>query len=105
MIVTFGKEYLQELYIRGKASDKSRRFQPEVIKRYRKCIDILRFVPRRESLYNYNSLHFETLIGDKAGLYSIRVNLQYRIEFSLEDKDGDSSVTICNIEELSNHYK
>ena len=34
MIVTFDKEYLKELYITGKCSDKKHRFQPDVIKRY-----------------------------------------------------------------------
>ncbi len=44
------------------------------------------------------------LTGDKAGISSIRVNNQYRIEFTV-NKAKDTVVTICNIIELSNHYK
>ena len=38
MIVTFDKEYLQELYEKGKTTDKKFRFQPEVIDGYVKGI-------------------------------------------------------------------
>ena len=38
MLVTFDKEYLKELYVSGKCSDKKHRFQPDVIKRYARCI-------------------------------------------------------------------
>ena len=38
-------------------------------------------------------------------LFSIRVDMQYRLEFSLEEVGGESLVTICQLEELSNHYK
>lgn len=31
MLVTFDKEYLKELYVSGKCSDKKHRFQPDVI--------------------------------------------------------------------------
>jgi toxin HigB-1 len=33
------------------------------------------------ALSQYNSLNYEKLKGDKAGLSSVRVNDQYRIEF------------------------
>ena len=36
---------------------------------------------------------------------SVRVNDQYRIEFEEEIEDGMTIATICNIKELSNHYK
>ena len=35
MLVTFDKEYLKELYVSGKCSDKKHRFQPDAIKRYK----------------------------------------------------------------------
>ena len=61
MIVTFEKEYLQNLY--------------------------------------------EKLHGDKEGLSSVRVNNQYRIEFEETKQNGEDISTICNITELSSHYK
>jgi len=53
----------------------------------------------------YNSLNYERLEGDKAGLSSVRVNDQYRIEFEEYVRDGETVATICNITDLSNHYK
>lgn len=105
MIVTFDKEYLKELYERGRSSDKKHRFQPEIIKRYKRCIDYLIAATSKESLYPIHSLRFEALRGDKNGLFSIRINDKYRIEFSLTElNDEESILTICNIIELSNHY-
>lgn len=40
MVVTFDKDYLRELYETGKG-DKKHRFQPEIIKRYKKVLIIL----------------------------------------------------------------
>lgn len=53
----------------------------------------------------YGSLHYEKLQGDKAGTSSVRVNDQYRIEFTEEVEEGQTVATICNITELSNHYQ
>ena len=104
MIVTFDKTYLKELYETGKTSDKKYRFQPDIVSRYRKRIHVLRDAPYPETLYQLNSLHYEALSGDKAGIFSIRVNDKYRIEFTISDIGNDKSLTICNITELSNHY-
>ncbi|EEC96427.1 hypothetical protein PRABACTJOHN_02169 [Parabacteroides johnsonii DSM 18315] len=49
-------------------------------------------------------MRYEVLEGDKAGISSIRVNDQYRVEFAVVEK-GEPRITICNILELSNHYK
>lgn len=103
--IRFEKEYLSELYYNGKCKDKKHRFQPSIVSRYIRCISYLDAVERPEELYQYRSLNFEALRGDKDGMYSIRVNDQYRIEFTLEHENGDLTITICNIVELSNHYK
>lgn len=105
MIVTFAKEYLQELYCTGKSRDKKHRFQPDIVRRYVERINVLKNKNSIEALYNMHSLHYEVLKGDKAGISSIRVNEQYRIEFTVMESGEDPIVTICNILELSNHYK
>lgn len=104
MIVSFDKEYLQTLYLEGRSTEKKHRFQSDIIKRYKRCVDYLKAAPNREALYLFNSLNFEALSGDKAGLFSIRVNKKYRIEFTLEDIQDEPIITLCNIVELSNHY-
>ena len=45
------------------------------------------------------------LKGKKAGISSIRVNDQYRIEFTVKQIGSETIVNVCNILELSNHYK
>ena len=70
MLVTFDKEYLKELYVSGKCSDKKHRFQPDVIKRYKRCIDTLIASKNAESLYKHNSLNYEILVGDKCSFFN-----------------------------------
>ena len=104
VIVTFDQAYLKELYDQGKTSDKKHRFQPDIVKRYQQRIKTLEAAPRIETLYQIKSLNYEVLSGDKVGISSIRVNDKYRIEFTVSLLDNPV-VTICNILELSNHYK
>ena len=105
MEIKFDKEYLRELYDKGKTTDKKYRFQPQIVQKYRKTLDILESVTVIEDLFRYNSLRYESLHGDKEGLESIRVNNQYRIEFKTTKVVSETVVTVCNIIELSNHYK
>ena len=102
--VTFEQTYLKELYDEGKTSEKKHRFQPDIVKRYQQRIKTLVSAPRIETLYQIKSLNYEVLSGDKAGISSIRVNDKYRIEFTVNMTE-EPLVTICNILELSNHYK
>jgi len=105
MEIEFDKTYLQELYNFGKTKDKKYRFQPQIVSKFRKTVDILESVERVEDLYRYNSLQYEFLRGDMKGLESVRVNDQYRIEFKTSKVVSETIITICNIIELSNHYK
>ena len=105
MVVKFDKEYLQELYTNGRTSNKKYRFQPDIIARYVKVINIMKNMNNVHGLTQLNNLHYEHLVGDKKGYFSVRVNNQYRIEFIEETLEGQQIATICNITELSNHYK
>jgi len=105
MIVTFDKTYLQELYVNGKTKDKKHRFQPQIIAKYVKVINLMKQQDNVLGLLKYGSLHYEKLHGDKSGLSSVRINDQYRIEFKEYIEDGKHLATICTITELSNHYK
>jgi len=105
MIVTFEKTYLKELYTLGKAKDKKHRLQPQIISKYIKVVELMIQQENVLGLSKYGSLHYEKLHGDKEGLSSVRVNDQYRIEFTEEVENGKHIATICNITELSKHYK
>lgn len=104
MEIYFNEKYLRNLYTTGKA-DKKHRFQPQIVKKYIRIIDLMRMENNVLGLAKYNSLNYEKLTGDKRGLSSVRVNDQYRIEFEEQTENGNTVATICNIIELSNHYK
>lgn len=104
MVITFEKDYLRELYEKGKCSDKKYRFQPQIVRVFQRRIQTLLSATSPESLYQFNSLNFEALKGDKAGLFSIRINMKYRIEFSIIRESEEPLIIICIIVELSNHY-
>lgn len=104
MVVTFDQTYLKELFVHGRCSDKKHRYQPEIVKRYQRRIEQLQAATSPDTLRLFNSLNFEALKGDKAGLFSVRVNDKYRIEFSMDVNSDSPILTVCNIVELSNHY-
>lgn len=105
MIINFTKDYLRELYYDGKSSDKKHRFQPEIVRKYGSVIRLMQKSDNVQSLTRYGGLHYEHLLGDKSGMSSVRVNDQYRIEFTESMEHGKNIATICNITDLSNHYK
>ena len=105
MIVTFEEDYLRELYEDGQASDKKHRFQPQIIKKYTRVVDLMMEEANVMGLTEYGGLHYEHLHGDKEGLSSVKVNDQYRIEFR-EILEGDKTIAeMVSLTELSNHYK
>jgi len=105
VIVTFEKKYLLDLYEKGETSNKKHRFQPKIIRKYKVCITTLLSAENIEELFTISSFNYEVLQGNKKGISSIRVNRQYRIEFTVKNEGIEPVVTICNILELSNHYK
>lgn len=105
MIVRFEEKYLEELYTEGKCSNRKHRYQPELIKAYAKCVYRMEEALNIESLYKYNALRYEVLLGDKKGISSVQVNDKYRIEFNVTQTGEEPIITICTIIALSNHYK
>ena len=104
MEINFDKKYLRDLYVTGEA-DKKHRFQPQIIRKYIRIIDLMIEKADVTTLTQYKSLNYEKLKGDKEGLSYLRVNDQYSLELQQQVKDGEIIATICNITELSNHYK
>lgn len=105
MKIIFDKRYLEELYLKGRTSDKKHRFQPQIISKYRKTIDLIESLSVVQDFYRYHSLNYEMLTGDKAGIELVRVNNKYRIEFKTDNVVSEIVVTVCNILDLTNHYK
>ena len=103
MEIKFNETYLKELYTEAEC-EKKHRFQPQIIRKYIRVVDLMISEVNVLGLMKYNSLHYEKLVGDKQGLSSVRINNQYRIEFEEQTMDGETIATICNITDLSNHY-
>lgn len=103
MEIEYEKDYLRELYEDGKCKNKKYRFQPQVVSKYQKRVDTLMGATRIEDLFSLNSLNFESLEGNSN--CSIRVDLKYRLEFRTRISDGEPHVTICELTDLTNHYK
>lgn len=105
MFIEFDKDYLRELFEQGRTSDKKHRYQPEVIKGYQKAVASLKRAINVEMLYRLNSLNYEVLKGDKKGISSVRINRQYRLEFTVRDVVNEQIITVCQLLDISNHYK
>ena len=103
MLVTFASDYLEKLYHQQKVPGKPQ-YDQLVVDIYIRRIDQFIAADNSNELRSLKSLHFEALRGHKQGLYSVRVNKQYRIEFRL-NFDAVEHVEIVTIEDLSNHYR
>jgi proteic killer suppression protein len=64
MIVTFEQAYLRELYEEGKASDKKHRFQPQIVRKYTRTIDLMKKLSNVMGLAQFGGLqlsnHYKT---------------------------------------------
>ncbi len=103
MEVHFTNTNLEKLYTGLPVTGKLK-YSKEVIEKFRIKVDILKNAEHTIELRNIRSLNFEALRGDKKGLFSIRVDLKYRLEFSI-DKNKISLTEIIFIKDLSNHYR
>lgn len=106
MNVEFEKDYLAELYEKGKTDDKKHRFQPQIVNGYLKCVKALLNASSLEELYTFGALKYEKLKGDKKGLSSLRINDQYRLEFrEVPSQSNQMIIEICSLVDITNHYK
>ena len=107
MKVRFKNKELENYYtvpldnIKGK-----QKFSKDLLKQYKKKIQILLSIDFLNDLKQFRSLNFESLKGNREGEYSIRLNIQYRLIFEIEqDKNGDFIIDIILINEISKHYE
>lgn len=103
MIVEFRTDYLAELYetsldeIKGKHP-----FGREIIKQYKKKVQLLVGLTKIEQLRQFRGLNFEPLKGDREDEYSIRLNDQYRLIFEIK---SNHKIEVILINEISKHYE
>ena len=98
MEIEFEDDYLSDLY-EGKQVRGKPKFQKDIIKQFIKTINKLQSSTGIEDLMMFKSLNFEKLAN--TDLYSVRVNIQYRLEFKIIKDE----IILLSIVKLSNHYE
>lgn len=73
---------------------------PQVIKAYRKKMQLIRAALDERDFYMMKSLHFEKLKGERKHQYSMRINDQYRLIIELiKEKRGRNVIKVMSIED------
>lgn len=103
MKLRFSDLYYEDMY-EGRPLKGKPRFSEQIIRSCNKKIEILKQTARSPDLYKLKSLHFKELDGDKQGIYSIRLNDQYRLEFRLENEEV-TLIEIITVDRISKHYE
>ncbi|MGO1698947.1 type II toxin-antitoxin system RelE/ParE family toxin [Micrococcaceae sp. AOP34-BR2-30] len=74
-----------------------RRWGSDIIKAYRKKIQVLRSATDERDLYAMRSLRLEKLKGDRAGTSSIRLNDQFRLIIKFQTDDEGRMVIVIEM--------
>jgi plasmid maintenance system killer protein len=100
MIVTFKTGELRD-WATGNYSGRQP-FAEVVLKAYRKTIAKLEGADSTVELRQNKSLDFHPLKRDLAGKFAVRVNMQYRIVFSLHTDTNE--LEIIEVEQLTDYH-
>jgi len=93
MILNFGNQETEKLYITGKY----RKFPQTITRVALRKLDFLNAAKEINDLRVPPGNRLEKLKGDFEGMYSIRINQQYRIIFSFENSN------VSNVEIIDYH--
>ena len=66
----------------------------EVVKAFRRRLQLIRAAPDERDFYALKSLHFEKLKGKREGQYSMRLNAQWRLILRFAKRDGDTKLVV-----------
>lgn len=81
-------------------------FSKDIVKQFKKKVQLLISVNSTDDLKQFRSLNFEALKGDRKGSYSIRLNIQYRLIFTIEKEiSGEMRIEILLLNEITKHYE
>lgn len=93
----FQNQDLKDLYTKG---DGKGQYPESVVRSFFKKIQSIKHANHEGDLRAIKGNHFEKIKG--TDYYSIRINDQFRLEFSFVEEDGCKKILI---KEISNHYK
>lgn len=72
-------------------------YDSAIVKAFRKRMWTIRNAVDERDLRELKSAHFEKLVGDREGQYSMRLNDQWRLILEIEGKAPKKRVTIVEI--------
>jgi proteic killer suppression protein len=71
----------------------------DVVKAFRKRIQVIRAAPDERDFRALKSLHFEKLQGKREGQYSMRLNDQWRLILRFVTRDRGKTVVVIAIDD------
>lgn len=74
-------------------------FEEAVVSAFRKRMQFIRAAKDERDFYQWKSLHFEKLKGDRAHQHSMRLNDQWRLILEFEGTAPNKTVVIVSIED------
>jgi len=74
-------------------------FAREIVRGFRKAMQLIRAAPDERDFYKVKSLHFEKLEGARSHQRSIRLNKQWRLILELEGEAPKKIVRLMCIED------
>jgi proteic killer suppression protein len=75
------------------------KFSPALVKMVRRCLNYLIQAPDRRAIYSYPGYHTEKLKGKLQGLYSLRLNKQYRLIIKFVSEGKAEIIRVLRIED------
>lgn len=72
-------------------------FGRDVVKSFRKKMQVIRAAVDERDFYAMKSLHFEKLKGDREGQHSMRLNSQWRLILRMQKHESGKLVVIISI--------
>jgi toxin HigB-1 len=104
MNIHFANAYLEKFFQDKLISGKPK-YSKEVILKFKKKILVLQGASNTTELRSFKSLNFEALKGDLKGFYSVRVDLSYRLIFTIDKHEKITIEEVITIHDLNNHYQ
>ena len=93
MRFSFASNDLAELYQFGVGT----KLHPHLVKVFRRIVDVIATAPDERALRGIKSLHMEKLRGNREGQYSVRLNDQYRLAFTIESDGHGNYLLIIDL--------
>lgn len=104
MIIQFKNSYLEALF-QGKAVPGKPRYSNDIIVKFKKTIQKLKFADNIREIKSQKGLNFEGLKGDYKGFFSVRVDRSYRLILTVDKDENVTIADILSVHDLTNHYQ